>query len=82
MYGRMSIGTCLRQHVSSRNCDVDVLDIMDGFCSGLPQCAVRAIHPAFFDIKRCPDHAAYLSLKYKCLKGKLTIYSMPLLDKI
>lgn len=70
MYGRMDIGQCIRQHIGIRNCDIDVLHIMDGLCSGAQSCTVRGGHPNLLDIKPCPDHAAYLRTSYKCLKCK------------
>ena len=76
MYGRMSIGTCIRQHFSShRNCDGDVLKIIDGICSGRQSCVVRPIDPALVTVKKCPEHSAYLRLSYDCIRCEYNLGS-------
>lgn len=69
MYGMMELGTCIRQRVDNADCNLNVLNIMDGFCSGLQTCAVRAADPVLLDVKRCPLYTAYLRTSYKCLQG-------------
>lgn len=70
MYGRMSLGTCIKKYFSNSKCDVDVLHILDGMCSGLQYCDVRPLNPVLFDVKPCPEQSAYLTISYKCIKGK------------
>lgn len=73
-YGLMESGTCMRQPVNNRNCDVEVLNIMDGFCSGQQTCIVRPTNPTLIDIKPCPTYAAYLRASYTCLKGNFSLF--------
>lgn len=73
-YGRMEIGRCITQSYGHIGCNVDVLDVMDSFCSGKENCKVGASHPALLKKKQisCPkDFAAYLLASYECIIGML-----------
>lgn len=75
-YGRMEIGRCITQSFGYIGCNVDVLDIMDSFCSGKQRCSVGANQRALLDRKQtvCPkDFVAYLLAAYKCIKGEVIL---------
>lgn len=72
-YGRMALGRCIKQSYGHIGCNVDVLDVMDSFCSGKAECSLLANHPALIKKKKlsCPeDFVAYLEIAYKCIRGK------------
>lgn len=71
-YGRMEIGRCIKQSYGHIGCNVDVLDVMDSFCSGKERCTTIVSHPAILSKKKlsCPtDFAAYLKMSYSCISG-------------
>ena len=72
LYGRMSLGRCIKQDYGHIGCKSDVLPIIDGFCSGRQSCSVNANDRTLVSAKSkvCPsDVAAYLVAMYGCLKG-------------
>ena len=75
MYGRMDVGRCIRSNIGSRNCDADVLNVLDGLCSGLTTCSVKGALSSLLDIKPCPEYSAYLRASYDCLKGIILLHS-------
>ena len=73
LYGRMSLGKCIRQDYGHIGCKADVLSILDGFCSGRQSCSVNAndLNLMTEKAKVCPsDMAGYLAPSYKCIKGE------------
>ena len=71
-FGRMRVGRCI--DIDYRiGCSMDVVPIMDGFCSGQSACEVHVGHPrllsAKFAANVCKSLLAYLSASYSCLKG-------------
>ena len=68
----MALGKCITQNYGKLGCKTDVLNILDGFCSGRNTCSVKGNNDALVTAKTagCPkDMNAYLSAKYKCIKG-------------
>lgn len=71
-YGRMELGRCITQSYGYLGCSVDVLSVLDSFCSGKTTCDLPASdrHLLSKKAESCPkDIAAYLVATYTCLKG-------------
>jgi hypothetical protein len=68
-YGRMRLGTCITKDYGFVGCSGNVLDIMDGRCSGRRSCIVDVV--ALIDRQQpCPfDLQSYLEVNYTCVKG-------------
>lgn len=76
VYGRMEIGRCISQSFGYIGCKVDVMDVMDGYCSGETICEVGASnrHLVSKKTESCPkDVAAYLSASFQCIKGLFSV---------
>lgn len=69
MYGRMSLGKCIKEHIGSKNCDSDVLHVTDSMCSGLQSCVITPFDRTLMTLRRCPEHSAFLRIHYTCVKG-------------
>ena len=73
-YGRMRVGRCIdmNYHIG---CAMDVLLVMDGFCSGKQDCSVPIGHPILLSTKLtskvCSKSlSAYLTSSYMCINSK------------
>ena len=65
-YGRMREGRCVKQQ--PLGCQVDVLDDMDGRCSGQPSCSFLVMLLYVPDV--CPDEMmGYVQATYTCVSG-------------
>ena len=55
-------------------CQKEALEILDRFCSGRHECAVRVLDDTFEGIKPChADLKSYLEAAYSCVSGKCII---------
>ena len=69
-YGRMRMSRCVKENFGYVGCSNDVLDIMDGQCSGKRECSVRILDENFLNAKPChEDLKSYLHIFYSCIKG-------------
>ena len=71
VYGRMRLGTCVKQNMGKVGCKTDVLSQADGMCSGRQSCTIGAPHPLFDQFKPCLKLKTYLETSYVCQKGEL-----------
>lgn len=70
-YGRMEISRCVKIDYGSLGCQVDVLGLADGLCSGRRACHVTVPDVAFARRKPCPDDLKpYLEMTYTCVAGE------------
>ncbi len=74
-YGRMKVGTCVKQNLGYIGCVTDVLGHLDELCSGRQACEIKLPDQDLFDTRPCPeDTRPYLSVSYQCVKGKLLFF--------
>ena len=78
LYGRMSIGKCVKRDMGARGCRSDVIDIAHAVCSGRRTCELRVRNPEMD--KRMQKEATcanatelsrYLEADYRCQQGQL-----------
>jgi len=78
LYGRMHISKCVKENFGFIGCSTDVLDIVDGQCSGRRECSIRILDENFGNAKPCHDDLkTYLQVNYRCVKGELIIDQRP-----
>lgn len=70
-YGRQRLGKCVKVDYGYVGCYADVLNHLDGACSGRRSCTV-AIPDASLDLSNtCPkEFKTYLNASYICVEGK------------
>ena len=69
-YGRMRLGRCLSIDYGHYGCDLNVLPIMDAWCSGRRRCRVRVSDVADAINNTCSfTWRSYLSIDYQCYGG-------------
>src|SRR6218665_3228434 len=72
-YGRMNLSKCVRENFGYIGCSNNVLDILDGHCSGRHTCRLRILDENFFNMKPChEDLKSYLAVEYRCIEGRHT----------
>ena len=70
-YGRLRLGRCVTQDFGYMGCDNDVMQEMDGLCSGRRSCEVRVDESSFPSATPChKDLKSYLEVSYHCIAGK------------
>lgn len=69
LYGRMKIGRCVKIDYGYVGCYADVLEHLDGVCSGRHSCSIR-IPDASLDVSNtCPkEFKTYLNASYTCIE--------------
>lgn len=56
-------------------CGVEVLDIMDWRCSGLPRCSFKVPDDDMYRMSDCPQQvSSYLEASYTCITGAFEYY--------
>ena len=75
-YGRMHEGRCLELKMAAKHdpqyfgCSVDVLEFMDGKCSGKTECDVRVYDQQLERMSNCyEDLEKYLEASHTCISG-------------
>jgi len=69
-YGRMRINKCVSENFGYVGCSVDVIDVLDRYCSGRRTCHVRVLDETFTESTPChEDLNLYLQVEYQCLRG-------------
>jgi len=69
-YGRMRINKCVSENFGYVGCSIDVIDVLDRYCSGRRTCHVRVLDETFTESTPChEDLNLYLQVEYQCLRG-------------
>jgi len=70
LYGRMSLGRCVKTDFGFIGCKVDVIDHVHRRCSGRRVCNVRVPDSTLDRAKPCNDDLkSYLEVAYSCVQG-------------
>ena len=70
LYGRMRIGKCLTENYFT-GCSVNVLNLVDKFCSGKPKCNILIPNQEMGAVVNCRrDLLVYLEAGFICERGK------------
>ena len=71
LYGRMSLGRCVKTDFGFVGCSTDVLGLADTRCSGRRRCVIRVPDPLFEDTRPCNEEfKSYLKASYSCVRGE------------
>ena len=85
LYGRMSLGRCVKTDFGFVGCYADVLAVSERRCSGRQKCEIRIPDVMFDDSRPCnEDLKSYFEARYKCISGRtktLYLFSAPTLLK-
>jgi len=79
MYGRMTIGRCVRTDYGYVSCGVNVLSYLDSKCSGRRSCELGIPDQGLKNViaaapNRCPrEFKTYLNASYDCYEGKTKV---------
>jgi len=74
-YGRMRINKCVSENFGYVGCSIDVIDVLDRYCSGRRTCHVRVLDETFTESTPChEDLNLYLQVEYQCLRGRPSCY--------
>jgi len=69
-YGRMRINKCVSENFGYVGCSVDVIDVLDRYCSGRRTCHIRVLDETFTETTPChEDLNLYLQVDYQCVRG-------------
>ena len=70
-YGRMRVGSCVRQSYDTVGCAADVMTYSDSRCSGRQSCIIKVPDiPSEEGIRPCPaDLTSYFEASYTCIPG-------------
>jgi len=69
-YGRMRINQCVSENFGYVGCSIDVIDVLDRYCSGRRTCHVRVLDETFTETTPChEDLNLYLQVEYQCVRG-------------
>jgi len=74
-YGRMRINKCVSENFGYVGCHMDVVDVLDRYCSGRRTCHVRVLDETFTD-SSSPCHEdlnLYLHVEYQCVRGVMCV---------
>jgi len=75
LYGRMTIGPCVKTDFGFVGCSRDVIAHLHQRCSGRRACAVRVPDASLDMTDPCnQDLKSYLDVSYTCVPGKTIIY--------
>jgi len=73
LYGRMSVGRCVKTDFGFVGCYEDVLSELHERCSGRPYCSVRVPDTQLDNTDPCHvDLKSYLQATYVCIAGQYT----------
>ena len=73
-YGRMRINKCVSENFGYVGCSIDVIDVLDRYCSGRRSCYVRVLDETFTESTPChEDLNLYLQVEYQCVRGILKL---------
>jgi len=78
-YGRMRINKCVSENFGYVGCSIDVIDVLDAYCSGRRTCHVRVLDETFTESTPChEDLNLYLQVDYQCVRGNTcrTVFSL------
>lgn len=74
LYGRMSLGRCVKTDFGFVGCSTDVLDLADSRCSGRRRCRIAVPDPLLENTKPCnQEFKSYLQTSYSCVRGRYTV---------
>ena len=69
-YGRMRIGKCIEEDLGFLGCQVNILNHMDGFCSGKRQCNILITRQNIPTTEGCRKGLEkYLDASFECARG-------------
>jgi len=69
-YGRMRLGSCVREDLGYVGCKSDVLPQVDWRCSAKPLCRIRIPDGELDQTRPCPGELkTYLEASYICVQG-------------
>lgn len=71
-FGLMEIGRCVETELAQLGCAADVLQPIDGWCSGRQTCSVQTVNSneKLQRLNQCVRGiAAYTKVEYNCIKG-------------
>ena len=72
VYGRMSLGRCVKTDFGFIGCKVDVIDHVHRRCSGRRVCNVRVPDSTLDRARPCnEDLKSYLQVAYSCVQGMM-----------
>ena len=75
LYGRMSLGKCVREDLGYIGCYVDVTDLVSKRCSGRNECRLEVTDNEFEGRQPCPDDSkSYLQIEYTCMERKFWLH--------
>jgi len=78
-YGRMRLGSCVREDLGYVGCKSNVLPHVDWRCSGKPACKIRIPDGELDQTRPCPGELkTYLEASYICVQGLYTKNVRPL----
>jgi len=70
-YGRMRLGSCVREDLGHVGCKSDVLPHVDWRCSAKPSCKIRIPDGELDQTRPCPGELkTYLEASYICVQGQ------------
>jgi len=81
-YGRMRLGSCVREDLGYVGCKADVLPRVDWRCSAKPDCTIRIPDSELDQTRPCPGELkTYLEASYICVQG-IVYVTLPLTSKV
>lgn len=70
-YGRMQVGRCVSEEYGHVGCGIDVMDEVEGKCSGRDRCVISVAEFSTKGFRPCPkDVTSYFEASYICQPGK------------
>lgn len=78
LYGRMTLGRCLKREFGFLGCHVNVLDKMDSLCSGKNSCHLQRPSKVDFSVKGSEGECVeglelYLETRHTCVTGQFLL---------
>ena len=69
-FGRMRMGSCVKQSYDTVGCAADVMKYSDSRCSGRRSCTIKVPDIPSQGIRPCPDDlTSYFEASYTCIPG-------------
>lgn len=71
LYGRMRVSECATEKYQKTGCSTNVIDLLDGICSGKKTCSIYSSDKRLIAMKpkACDKElTAYLEIQYDCVK--------------
>ena len=70
-YGHIGISKCIDADIGHFGCKVNVLEILDGKCSGQQTCKIVASDPSLMNLNPCMKGLRiFLQFSYICVAGR------------